>query len=85
MNKQKNLSDFDYDFTWTVDGEHWDSKPFEDMGSLRDFASDLVSANEGNPKLKFYGRRYEVMDTCDMLDYGICPARVRLARSAQVA
>lgn len=85
MSKQKNTSDFDYDFTWTVDGEHWDRKSFEDMGSLRDFASDLVSANEGNPKLKFYGRRYEVMDTCDMLDYGICPARVRLARSAQVA
>lgn len=85
MSKQKDTSSFDYDFTWTVDGDRWDCKPFENFESLRDFASDLVSANKGNPKLKFYGRRYEVMDTCDMLDYGICPARVRLARSAQVA
>lgn len=85
MSKQKNTSDFDYDFTWTVDGERWDSKPFENLESLRDFASDLVSANEGNTEFKFYGRRFEVMDTCDMLDYGICPAHVRLASSAQVA
>lgn len=76
----KDLNPPDYDFIWTVDGEDWKGELFDSLDELRDFASDLVSANEGNPKLKFYGRRYEVMDTCDMLGYGICPARVRLAR-----
>ena len=78
-----NENDFmqaDYDFTWTTDGENWDRKLFVGLDDLRDFASDLVSANEENPELKFYGRRYEVMNTCDMLDYGIHPESVRLAR-----
>lgn len=79
----KDLNPPNYDFIWTVDGEDWKGELFDSLDELRDFASDLVSANEGNPKLKFYGRRYEVMDTCDMLDYGICPARVRLAREEE--
>lgn len=76
----KDLNPPDYDFVWTVDGENWKSELFDSLDELRDFAGDLVSANEGNPAFKFYGRRFEVMDTCDMLDHGIRPERVRLAR-----
>lgn len=76
----KGLNQPDYDFVWTVDGEDWDGRLFDSLDELRDFAGDLVSANEGNPAFKFYGRRFEVMDTCDMLDHGIRPERVRLAR-----
>lgn len=70
----------DYDFTWTTDGENWKRRLFGDLDELRDFAGDLVGANEENPEFKFYGRRSEVMDTCDMLDCCIRPERVRLAR-----
>lgn len=79
-----NLNPPDYDFIWTVDGENWDGRFFDGLDELRDFVSDLVSANEENPEFKFYGRRFEVMDTCDMLDYGIRPGRVRLARDGEV-
>lgn len=80
----KDLNPPDYDFVWTVDGEDWDGRFFDSLDELRDFAGDLVSANEGNPAFKFYGRRFEVMDTCDMLDRGIRPERVRLAREEEV-
>ena len=76
----KELNPPDYDFVWTADGEDWDGRFFDSLDELRDFAGDLVSANEGNPAFKFYGRRFEAMDTCDMLDHGIHPERVRLAR-----
>ncbi len=76
----KDLNPPDYDFVWTVDGEDWNGELFDSLDELRDFAGDLVSANEGNPAFKFYGRRFEVMDACDMLDRGIRPERVRLAR-----
>lgn len=76
----KELNPPDYDFVWTVDGEDWNGELFDSLDELRDFAGDLVSANEGNPAFKFYGRRFEVMDACDMLDRGIRPERVRLAR-----
>lgn len=76
----KDLNPPDYDFVWTVDGEDWNGELFDSLDELRDFAGDLVSANEGNPAFRFYGRRFEVMDACDMLDRGIRPERVRLAR-----
>lgn len=76
----KDLNPPDYDFVWTVDGEDWNGELFDSLDELRDFAGDLVSANEGNPAFKFYGRRFEVMDACDMLDRGIRPERVRLTR-----
>lgn len=80
----KDLNPPDYDFIWTVDGEDWDGRFFDSLDELRDFADDLVSANEENPAFKFYGRRFEVMDACDMLDRGIRPERVRLAREEEV-
>lgn len=80
----KALNPPDYDFVWTVDGEDWNGELFDSLDELRDFAGDLVSANEGNPAFKFYGRRFEVMDACDMLDRGIRPERVRLARKEEV-
>lgn len=76
----KDLNPPDYDFVWTVDGEDWNGELFDSLDELRDFAGDLVSANEENPAFKFYGRRFEVMDACDMLDRGIRPERVRLTR-----
>lgn len=76
--KDPNTSD--YEFVWTANGVHWAGRFFDSLDELRDFASDLVSANEENPAFKLYGRRFEVMNTCDMLDYGIRPERVRLAR-----
>lgn len=76
----KDLNPPDYDFVWTVDGEDWNGELFDSLDELRDFADDLVSANEENPAFKFYGRRFEVMDACDMLDRDIRPERVRLAR-----
>lgn len=47
----------------------WDGRFFDSLDELRDFASDLVIANEENPALKFYGRRFEVMDaaTCSTI------------------
>lgn len=76
----KDLDTSDYEFVWTANGVHWAGRFFDSLDELRDFADDLVSANEGNPAFKFYGRRLEVMDACDMLDRGIRPERVRLAR-----
>lgn len=63
----KDLNPPDYDFVWTVKGGDWDGRFFDSLDELRDFASDLVIANEENPALKFYGRRLEVMDACGML------------------
>lgn len=76
----KDLNTPDYEFVWTANGVHWAARLFDSLDELRDFAGDLVSANEENPAFKFYGRRFEVMDTCDMLDHCIRPERVRLAR-----
>lgn len=76
----KDLNTSDYEFVWTANGVHWAGRFFDSLDELRDFADDLVSANEGNPAFKFYGRRFEVMDACDMLDRDIRPERVRLAR-----
>lgn len=76
----KDLNTPDYEFVWTANGAHWAARLFDSLDELRDFAGDLVSANEENPAFKFYGRRFEVMDACDMLDRGIRPERVRLAR-----
>lgn len=76
----EDLNTSDYEFVWTANGVHWAGRFFDSLDELRDFAGDLVSANEENPAFKFYGRRFEVMDACDMLDRGIRPERVRLAR-----
>lgn len=65
----KDLNPPDYDFVWTVDGGGWDGRFFDSLDELHDFAGDLVSANEENPAFKFYGRRFEVMDACDMLHH----------------
>lgn len=76
----EDLNTSDYEFVWTANGVHWAGRFFDSLDELRDFAGDLVSANEENPAFKFYGRRFEVMDACDMLDRGIRPERVRLTR-----
>lgn len=71
-----------YDLTWTTDDVHWMRRQFADMDELREFAIELEAANEDNLDFAFYGRRYEAMNTCDMLDRCICAAKVRLARFA---
>ena len=52
-----------------MDGGDWDGRLFDSLDELPNFAGDLVSADEENPAFKFYGRRFEVMDACDMLHH----------------
>lgn len=70
---------FDWEYTFTVDAENWESHVFETLDEARDFAVGILGANEENPKFASYARRMVVVSTSDFYDRSMTGGSVRIA------
>lgn len=69
---------YNYEFSYTVDGDTWLTVLFEDIDDARDFASDVREENRGNKQLSFYVRRLVQVQTADFFNSDLCAVDMRV-------
>lgn len=69
---------YDWDLTWTTNNKDWHTRLFETLDECREYARELLSANEENPDYMFFARRHCTVAMCDLLDETVPAARVRV-------
>lgn len=69
---------YNYEFSYTVDGDTWLTVLFEDLDDARDFASEVREENRGNKQLSFYARRLVQVQTTDFFDCDLCAVDMRV-------
>lgn len=78
IDKGNGSTQYNYEFCFTTNGETWTTVLFEDLDDARDYAYQVVGANEENAMYQCFARRFVQVYTCDFFDRDRCAVRMRV-------
>lgn len=78
ISKDHGETQFDFEFTFTINGDEWLTVLFEDLDDAREYAGEVLEQNRGNDRLMLYARRIVQVQTSDFLDSNLGAVEMRV-------